>query len=39
MERVFIQTEVISYNDLVKWGSVAEAGEKGFLRRKGKDDA
>ena len=37
MERGFIRAEVISYGDLVKCGSVAEARQKGFLRLEGKD--
>ncbi|MBA7500418.1 Ribosome-binding ATPase YchF [subsurface metagenome] len=37
MERGFIRAEVISYDDLVKCGSVAEARKRGFLRLEGKD--
>jgi len=37
MERGFIRAEVISYDDLVKCGSVAEARKKGFLRLEGKE--
>jgi GTP-binding protein YchF len=36
MERGFIRAEVISYDDLVKWGSIAEARHKGLLRLEGK---
>ena len=36
MERGFIRAEVISYDDLVKCGSVAEARKRGFLRLEGK---
>jgi len=37
MERGFIRAEVISYDDLGKCGSVAEARKRGFLRLEGKD--
>ncbi|MFC1897554.1 redox-regulated ATPase YchF [Chloroflexota bacterium] len=37
MERGFIRAEVISYHDLVKCGSVAEARKKGLLQLEGKD--
>ena len=37
MERGFIRAEVISYADLVKCGSIAEARKKGLLRLEGKD--
>ncbi len=37
MERGFIRAEVISYGDMVKCGSVAEARKKGLLRLEGKD--
>ena len=37
MERGFIRAEVISYNDLVKCGSLSEARKKGLLRLEGKD--
>jgi GTP-binding protein YchF len=36
MERGFIRAEVISYDDLVKCGSLAEAQNRGLLRREGK---
>jgi len=36
MERGFIRAEVISYNDLMKCGSLAEARKKGLLRLEGK---
>ena len=36
MERGFIRAEVISYDDLVKCGSLAEARRKGLLRMEGK---
>ena len=36
MERGFIRAEVISYNDLVQCGSLAEARRKGMLRMEGK---
>jgi len=36
MERGFIRAEVISYHDLVKCGSLAEARKKGLLRLEGK---
>ena len=36
MERGFIRAEVISYHDLVKCGSLAEAHKKGLLRLEGK---
>ena len=36
MERGFIRAEVISYDDLVKCGSLAEARQKGLLRMEGK---
>jgi GTP-binding protein YchF len=36
MERGFIRAEVISYDDLVKSGSVPEARKKGLLRMEGK---
>ncbi|MFC2047070.1 redox-regulated ATPase YchF [Chloroflexota bacterium] len=36
MERGFIRAEVISYDDLVKCGSLAEARKKGLLRLEGK---
>lgn len=37
MERGFIRAEVISYDDLVKCGSLAEARRKGLLRLEGKN--
>ncbi len=37
MERGFIRAEVISYDDLVRCGSVAEARKKGLLRLEGKN--
>jgi hypothetical protein len=37
MERGFIRAEVISYDELVKCGSLAEARKQGFLRREGKN--
>ncbi|MFC2008112.1 redox-regulated ATPase YchF [Chloroflexota bacterium] len=37
MERGFIRAEVISYDDLVRCGSIAEARRKGLLRLEGKN--
>jgi hypothetical protein len=37
MERGFIRAEVISYNDLQKCGSLAEAKKRGMLRTEGKN--
>jgi GTP-binding protein YchF len=37
MERGFIRAEVISYDDLVKCGSLPEARKRGLLRLEGKD--
>jgi GTP-binding protein YchF len=37
MERGFIRAEVISYNDLLQSGSLAEARKKGLLRLEGKN--
>ncbi len=37
MERGFIRAEVISFNDLVACGSLAEARKKGLLRAEGKN--
>ncbi len=37
MERGFIRAEVISHQDLIKYGSPAEARRKGLLRLEGKD--
>lgn len=36
MERAFIRAEVISFDDLVKCGSIVEARKKGLLRLEGK---
>ena len=36
MERGFIRAEVISFDDLVKCGSLAEARKRGLLRTEGK---
>ena len=36
MERGFIRAEVISYNDLMKCGSIAEGRKHGLLRLEGK---
>ncbi len=36
-ERGFIRAEVISYNDLISVGSMAQAREKGLLRLEGKE--
>jgi GTP-binding protein YchF len=36
MERGFIRAEAISYDDLMKYGSMAEAHKKGLLRLEGK---
>jgi ribosome-binding ATPase YchF (GTP1/OBG family) len=36
MERGFIRAEVISYEDLVKCGSLSESQKKGLLRLEGK---
>ena len=36
-ERGFIRAEVISFDDLVKCGSMAAAKEKGLVRSEGKD--
>ena len=36
MERGFIRAEVISYDDLMKCGNMAEAHRKGLLRLEGK---
>ena len=36
MERGFIRAEVISFDDLVKCGSIAEARKRGLLRTEGK---
>ena len=36
MERGFIRAEVISYDDLVRCGTIAEARRKGLLRMEGK---
>ena len=37
MQRGFIRAEVVSYEDLLNAGSIAEAREEGFLRLEGKD--
>ena len=37
MERGFIRAEVISYNDLIKCGTIAEARKQGLLRLEGKN--
>jgi hypothetical protein len=37
MERGFIRAEVISYDDLMKCGSLSEARKKGLLRLEGKN--
>ncbi|MFC2003264.1 redox-regulated ATPase YchF [Chloroflexota bacterium] len=37
MERGFIRAEVISYDDLIKCGSLVEARKKGLLRLEGKN--
>ncbi len=37
IERGFIRAEVVSYNDLIKEGSMVNAREKGLVRSEGKD--
>lgn len=37
MQRGFIRAEVVSYTDLIKYGSIAEAREAGLLHLEGKD--
>lgn len=37
IERGFIKAEVVSYDDLIKEGSMANAREKGLVRSEGKD--
>jgi ribosome-binding ATPase YchF (GTP1/OBG family) len=37
MEKGFIRAEVISFNDLIKCGSLAEAKKQGLLRLEGKN--
>lgn len=37
IERGFIRAEVISYDDLIKSGSISSAKEKGLVRSEGKD--
>ena len=37
IERGFIKAEIVSYNDLIKEGSMANAREKGLVRSEGKD--
>ena len=36
-ERGFIKAEIVSFNDLVEAGSIAEAKAKGKVRQEGKD--
>ena len=36
-ERGFIRANIVSYDDLVKYGSMKEAREKGLLRQEGKE--
>ena len=36
-ERGFIRAEIVSYDDLVRLGSLAAVREKGLLRSEGKD--
>ena len=36
-EKGFIRAEIISYDDLIKCGSIAAAKEKGLLRSEGKE--
>ena len=36
-ERGFIRAEIVSYNDLMRYGSYANVREKGLLRVEGKD--
>jgi len=36
-ERGFIRSNIVSYDDLVKYGSMKEAREKGLLRQEGKE--
>ena len=37
IERGFIKAEVVSYDDLMKAGSMVSAKEKGLVRQEGKD--
>ena len=37
IEKGFIKAEVVSYDDLIKEGSMSAAKEKGLLRLEGKD--
>ena len=37
IERGFIKAEIVSYDDLVKFGSMVEVKEKGLVRMEGKD--
>ncbi len=37
IEKGFIRAEIVSYNDLIKSGSIANAREKGLMRSEGKD--
>lgn len=37
IERGFIRAEIVSYNDLIKEGSMLAAKEKGLVRSEGKD--
>ena len=37
IERGFIRAEVVSYNDLIKEGSMSNAKEKGLVRSEGKE--
>ena len=37
IERGFIRAEIVSYDDLVKEGSMVAAKEKGLVRSEGKD--
>ncbi len=37
IERGFIRAEIVNYDDLIKYGSIAAAREKGLVRLEGKD--
>ena len=37
IQRGFIKAEIVSYNDLIKEGSMVQAREKGLVRQEGKD--
>ena len=37
IERGFIRAEIVSYDDLIKEGSMVAAKEKGLVRSEGKD--